>query len=163
MLTQQLVRLRSAAARKPRDGVAATWRGRVLYRGFTLLELLVVLLIIALLAGYVGPKLFGEVGKAKSKTAASQMKGISSALDRYRLDTGQFPSTDAGLKALEVNPGNVTGWDGPYMNGAIPADPWGRPYIYRSPGENGKDYDLGTYGADGKPGGTGEDTDIISK
>jgi general secretion pathway protein G len=132
-------------------------------RGFTLLELLVVLLIIALLAGYVGPKLFGEVGKARSKTAASQMKGIESALDRYRLDTGRYPSTDQGLPALMTNVGNVTGWDGPYMSSAIPNDPWGKPYVYRSPGEGGKDYDLMTYGADGKPGGTGEDADIIAK
>jgi general secretion pathway protein G len=132
-------------------------------RGFTLLELLVVLLIIALLAGYVGPKLFGEVGKARSKTAASQMKGIESALDRYRLDTGHYPSTEAGLPALMSNVGNSPGWDGPYMSSAIPNDPWGKPYIYRSPGEGGKDYDLMTYGADGKPGGSGEDADIIAK
>jgi general secretion pathway protein G len=132
-------------------------------RGFTLLELLVVLLIIALLAGYVGPKLFGEVGKARSKTAASQMKGIESALDRYRLDTGHYPPTDAGLPALMTNVGNTPGWDGPYMSSQIPNDPWGKPYIYRSPGENGKDYDLMTYGADGKPGGSGEDADIIAK
>src|SRR6201991_1472784 len=133
------------------------------WRGFTLLELLVVLLIIALLAGYVGPKLFGEVGKARSKTAASQMKGIESALDRYRLDTGHYPPGDAGLPALMTNPGNTPGWEGPYMTSAIPNDPWGKPYIYRVPGENGKDYDLFTYGADGKPGGTGEDADIFSK
>jgi general secretion pathway protein G len=135
------------------------WRGR----GFTLLELLVVLLIIALLAGYVGPKLFGEVGKARSKTAASQMKGIESALDRYRLDTGHYPTTDQGLAVLMTNSSNTPGWDGPYMSSAVPNDPWGKPYIYRSPGEGGKDYDLMTYGADGKPGGSGEDADIISK
>jgi general secretion pathway protein G len=132
-------------------------------RGFTLLELLVVLLIIALLAGYVGPKLFGEVGKARSKTAASQMKGIESALDRYRLDTGHYPATDPGLAALMTNVGNASGWEGPYMSSAVPNDPWGKPYIYRSPGENGRDYDLMTYGADGKPGGSGEDADIIAK
>jgi general secretion pathway protein G len=132
-------------------------------RGFTLLELLVVLLIIALLAGYVGPKLFGEVGKARSKTAATQIKGIEDALDRYRLDTGHFPGTDAGLQALMSNVGNTSGWEGPYMSSAIPNDPWGKPYVYRSPGENGKDYDLMTYGADGKPGGSGEDADIIGK
>jgi general secretion pathway protein G len=133
------------------------------WRGFTLLELLVVLLIIALLAGYVGPKLFGEVGKARSKTAASQMKGIESALDRYRLDTGHYPPSDVGLAALMTNQGSTPGWEGPYMTSAIPNDPWGKPYIYRVPGENGKDYDLFTYGADGKPGGTGEDADIFSK
>jgi general secretion pathway protein G len=133
------------------------------WQGFTLLELLVVLLIIALLAGYVGPKLFGEVGKARSKTAASQMKGMTSALDRYRLDTGHYPPNDAGMQALMTNQGNTPGWDGPYMSGAIPADPWGKAYIYRIPGENGKDYDLFTYGADGKPGGSGEDADIFAK
>ncbi|CAG2135817.1 type II secretion system major pseudopilin GspG [Cupriavidus plantarum] len=138
-------------------------RETVRRRGFTLLELLVVLLIIALLAGYVGPRLFGEVGKAKTKTAASQMKSIANALDRYRLDTGRFPSTEAGLQALMTNQGNVTGWDGPYMSSDMPADPWGRPYVYRSPGDGGKDYDLLTLGSDGKPGGTGEDQDVVSK
>ena len=161
MLSDLLRRLN--ATRVSSTGVARYRGGRMMYHGFTLLELLVVLLIIALLAGYVGPKLFGEVGKAKSKTAASQMAGIASALDRYRLDTGQFPGTDAGLHALQANPGNVPGWEGPYMNGVIPQDPWGRPYNYRSPGEGGKDYDLSTFGADGKPGGKGEDTDIIAK
>ncbi|WP_241269836.1 type II secretion system major pseudopilin GspG [Caballeronia sp. M1242] len=149
----------AAGARARLAHRATGWR----QRGFTLLELLVVLLIIALLAGYVGPKLFGEVGKARSKTAASQMKGIESALDRYRLDTGHFPGTDAGLAALMTNVGNATGWEGPYMSSAIPNDPWGKPYIYRSPGEGGKDYDLMTYGADGKPGGSGEDADIVNK
>ncbi|WP_035053082.1 type II secretion system major pseudopilin GspG [Andreprevotia chitinilytica] len=134
---------------------------RSLARGFTLLELLVVLLIIALLAGYVGPKLFGEVGKAKSKTALSQMKSIADALDHYRLDIGQYPSTEQGLAALMTKPTDVSGkWAGPYLMKDVPADPWDRPYIYRRPGENGKDFDLLTYGADGKPGGTGEDTDI---
>ncbi len=131
--------------------------------GFTLLELLVVLLIIALLAGYVGPKLFGEIGKARSKTAASQMKSIADALDRYRLDTGRFPSTDEGLQALSANPGNLQGWSGPYMNNDVPPDPWGAPYVFRAPGETGKDYDLLTLGADGKAGGTGEDADIVAK
>ena len=131
--------------------------------GFTLLELLVVLLIIALLAGYVGPKLFGEIGKARSKTAASQMKSIADALDRYRLDTGRFPSTDEGLRALSVNPGNLHGWAGPYMNNDVPPDPWGAQYVFRMPGESGKDYDLLTLGADGKAGGTGEDADIVAK
>ena len=132
-------------------------------KGFTLLELLVVLLIIALLAGYVGPKLFGEGGKAKTTTAMSQMKSLSDALDRYRLDTGKFPSTQDGLKSLMHDPGNTTHWEGPYMSNDIPDDPWGHPYVYRSPGQNGKDFDLLTYGADGKPGGTGEDADIQAK
>lgn len=146
--------------RRAGPGVVGTHAAR---RGFTLLELLVVLLILALLAGYVGPKLFGEVGKARSKTAASQMKGLTSALDRYRLDTGRYPSTEEGLPALMTNAGNAPGWDGPYLSGELPPDPWGKPYVYRVPGDNGRDYDLRTLGADGKPGGTGEDEDIIAK
>ena len=131
-----------------------------LQRGFTLLELLVVLLIIALLAGYVGPKLFGEVGKAKTKTAASQMKSIAGALDQYRLDTGRYPSTELGLNALTKKPADEAKWTGPYLMKDVPNDPWDKPYIYRIPGENGHDYDLLSYGLDGKPGGSGEDTDI---
>ncbi|MDQ8024364.1 MAG: type II secretion system major pseudopilin GspG [Moraxellaceae bacterium] len=131
--------------------------------GFTLLELLVVLLIIALLAGYVGPKLFGEIGKARSKTAASQMKSIADALDRYRLDTGRFPTSEEGLRALSVDPGDVRGWAGPYMGSEVPPDPWGAQYVFRMPGEGGKDYDLLTLGADGKPGGSGEDADIVAR
>jgi general secretion pathway protein G len=130
-------------------------------QGFTLLELLVVVLVIALLAGYVGPKLFGEIGKARSKTAAAQMKTLSSALDRYRLDTGRLPSTDQGLKALVQDPG-VRGWHGPYLDNDVPLDPWSHPYVYSAPGKTGRDYDLMSYGADGKPGGTGEDADIAA-
>lgn len=130
------------------------------YSGFTLLELLVVLLIIALLAGYVGPKLFGEVGKAKTKTAASQMKSIAGALDQYRLDTGRYPSNELGLNALTQKPPEESKWSGPYLMKDVPNDPWDKPYIYRIPGENGRDYDLLSYGLDGKPGGSGEDTDI---
>lgn len=130
-------------------------------QGFTLLELLVVLLIIALLAGYVGPKLFGEVGKAKSKTAMSQMKSIAGALDQYRLDTGRYPSTEEGLAALTRKPANASNkWAGPYLMKDAPNDPWDRPYVYKLPGENGHDYELLTYGLDGRPGGEGEDSDI---
>ncbi|GGP21054.1 type II secretion system major pseudopilin GspG [Silvimonas iriomotensis] len=128
--------------------------------GFTLLELLVVLLIIALLAGYVGPKLFGEVGKAKIKTAASQMKSLADALDHYRLDVGHYPTTEQGLTALNTKPNDEPKWQGPYLTKDVPNDPWDRPYVYRRPGENGHDFDLISYGADGKPGGTDEDADI---
>ncbi|WP_297575157.1 type II secretion system major pseudopilin GspG [uncultured Deefgea sp.] len=128
--------------------------------GFTLLELLVVLLIIALLAGYVGPKLFGEVGKAKTKTAASQMKSIAGALDQYRLDTGRYPSTELGLNSLTKKPADESKWSGPYLMKDAPNDPWDKPYIYTIPGENGHDYELKSYGLDGKPGGSGEDADI---
>jgi general secretion pathway protein G len=131
-----------------------------LSKGFTLLELLVVLLIIALLAGYVGPKLFGEVGKAKTKTAASQMKSLADALDHYRLDTGHYPSTEQGLTVLTKKPADEPKWQGPYLMKDVPADPWDRFYTYSKPGENGRDYDLLTYGADGKAGGSGEDADV---
>ncbi|WP_283150450.1 type II secretion system major pseudopilin GspG [Silvimonas soli] len=128
--------------------------------GFTLLELLVVLLIIALLAGYVGPKLFGEVGKAKIKTAASQMKSIADALDHYRLDVGHYPTTEQGLVSLNSKPNDETKWQGPYLTKDVPNDPWDHPYVYRRPGENGHDFDLISYGADGKAGGSDEDADI---
>ncbi|KAF0812925.1 Type II secretion system protein G [Andreprevotia sp. IGB-42] len=139
---------------------------RTLYRrqsaGFTLLELLVVLLIIALLAGYVGPKLFSQVGAAKAKTAASQMKSLSDALDNYRLNVGQYPTTEQGLVALVKAPAEGSSkWAGPYLSKDVPNDPWDRPYVYRRPGENGKDFDLLTLGADGKPGGDSEDKDIV--
>ncbi|MEJ8820548.1 type II secretion system major pseudopilin GspG [Variovorax humicola] len=129
--------------------------------GFTLLELLVVLLIIALLAGYVGPKLFGEVDKAKIKSAAAQMKTLGDALDHYRLDLGNYPTTDQGLRGLVIKPdGASSKWQGPYLAKEIPRDPWDHAYVYRKPGTGGKDYDLLSYGADGKEGGSGIDADI---
>ncbi|MEJ8851646.1 type II secretion system major pseudopilin GspG [Variovorax rhizosphaerae] len=129
--------------------------------GFTLLELLVVLLIIALLAGYVGPRLFGEVDKAKIKAAASQMKTLSDAMDHYRLDVGQYPSTEQGTKALVAKPdGAGNKWQGPYLAKDVPMDPWDHPYLYRKPGKAGKEYDLISLGADGKEGGSGIDADI---
>nr|WP_183634839.1 type II secretion system major pseudopilin GspG [Niveibacterium umoris] len=133
---------------------------RVRSRGFTLLELLVVLLIIALLAGYVGPRLFGEVGKAKGQTAQAQLKALADAMDLYRLATGHFPSTEQGLKALVEKPADEPAWAGPYLVKGLPLDPWGRPYVYARPGKDGHDYSLLSYGADGKAGGTGEDADI---
>ncbi|WP_019450092.1 type II secretion system major pseudopilin GspG [Cupriavidus sp. BIS7] len=130
-------------------------------RGFTLLELLVVLLIIAMLAGYVGPKLFGELDKAKVKTAQGQLKAIGDALDRYRLDVGAYPTTEQGLGALLEKPGDAgTRWHGPYLTREIPADPWGQPYQYTRPGAGGKDFDLMSHGADGKSGGTGYAADV---
>lgn len=131
-------------------------------RGFTLLELLVVLLIIALLAGYVGPKLFGEVDKARVKTAMTQMRSLSGALDRFRLDTGRYPDSGEGLQALMTAPGGVTNWNGPYLSNEVPLDPWGKAYVYRQPGNSGKDYDLLTLGADGREGGSDENADIFS-
>ena len=131
-------------------------------RGFTLLELLVVLLIIALLAGYVGPRLFGQVGQAKSKAAQAQLKTIADALQQYRLDTGRYPNTQQGLNALMSKPTEAgsDGWKGPYLMKAVPPDPWGKPYTYRQPGAAGHEFDLMSLGLDGQPGGSGEDADV---
>lgn len=129
--------------------------------GFTLLELLVVMVIIGLLAAYVGPKYFAQVGKSEVKTARAQLVGIEKALEQYRLDVGSYPTTEQGLNALLVKPAGSARWDGPYMAKAIPLDPWGRPYQYKSPGEHG-DFDLSSYGRDGRPGGEGLDADVIN-
>jgi len=129
--------------------------------GFTLLELLVVVAIIGLLAGYVGPRYFGQLGKAEVKAARAQMDGIAKALDAYRLDVGRYPTTELGLEALMVQPGGVAKWSGPYLKKGIPRDPWDQAYRYKSPGEHGE-FDLISLGRDGKPGGSGEDADITS-
>lgn len=128
-------------------------------RGFTLLELLVVMVIIGLLAGYVGPRLFAQIGRSEVKIARAQIDGLQKALDQYRLDTGRYPSTSQGLAALRVRPVDEPKWAGPYLTKAVPKDPWGHDYIYRSPGEHGE-FDLSTPGRDGRPGGDGEDADI---
>lgn len=130
-------------------------------RGFTLLELLVVMVIIGLLAGYVGPKFFGQIGKSEVKAARAQLDALTKALDQYRLDTGRYPSTEQGLAALVAKPADEPRWAGPYLSKAVPKDPWGAEYAYRSPGEHG-DYDLLSFGRDGRPGGDGEDADITS-
>ncbi|MGQ0648784.1 MAG: type II secretion system major pseudopilin GspG [Gemmatimonadaceae bacterium] len=132
--------------------------------GFTLLELIVVIIVLGLLAGLVAPQIFGRLGEAKDVAAKTQMALIGTALDNYRLDNGSYPSTDQGLKALRERP--TTGitpvnWRGPYLRKGVPQDPWNRPYVYRSPGEqNPNGYDLMTLGRDGKEGGTGEDADV---
>lgn len=130
-------------------------------RGFTLLELLVVMVIIGLLAGYVGPKFFGQIGKSEVKAAKAQIDALQKSLDQYRLDIGHYPSTEQGLAALVSKPGDEPKWAGPYLSKALPKDPWGHDYQYRSPGEHGE-YDLLSYGRDGRPGGEGEDADIVS-
>jgi len=130
-------------------------------RGFTLLELLVVLVIIGLLAGYVGPQFFKQIGKSETKTAAAQVDGLGKALDQYRLDTGHYPSTEQGLAALWVKPADESRWWGPYLRKAVPKDPWGREYQYKAPGEHG-DYDVYSLGKDGREGGDGEDQDITN-
>ena len=134
---------------------------RPLSAGFTLLELLVVMVIIGLLASYVGPKYFGQIGKSEVKTAQAQIEAFGKALDHYRLDTGHYPATELGLTALVTRPANEPKWSGPYLSKAVPPDPWGRPYQYKSPGDHG-DYDLLSLGKDGQPGGTGEAADVTS-
>lgn len=129
-------------------------------RGFTLMELLVVLVIIGLLSGYVGPRLFGQIAKAEVKAARAQMDALQKALDQYRIDTGAYPPTAVGLDALVRRPAQPR-WAGPYLTKAVPPDPWGRPYVYRAPGEHGE-YDLSSLGKDGQAGGSGEDADITS-
>lgn len=128
-------------------------------RGFTLLELLVVMVIIGLLTGYVAPRYFTQVGKSEAKVARAQIDAFEKALDAYRLDTGHYPTTEQGLAALMVQPSGVAKWQGPYLRKAIPPDPWGRAYVYRRPGEHG-DYDIQSFGQDGKPGGLDNDADI---
>ena len=129
-------------------------------RGFTLLELLVVMVIIGLLASYVAPRFFDQVGKSEVKTARAQLDAFDKALATYRLDTGHFPTTEQGLKALVERPGDEPKWSGPYLAKALPPDPWGRPYLYRQPGDAGHDYELLSLGKDGQRGGSGENADI---
>jgi general secretion pathway protein G len=128
--------------------------------GFTLLELLVVMVIIGLLAGYVGPRFFGQIGKSEIKAARAQIDALEKALDQYRLDVGRYPSTEQGLAALQTSPGEAR-WAGPYLKKAVPPDPWGKPYQYRQPGEHGE-FDLFSLGPDGQPGGEGEAADVTN-
>ena len=129
------------------------------HHGFTLLELLVVMVIIGLLAAYVGPKYFSQVGKSEVKTARTQIVAFEKSLEQYRLDVGAYPTTEQGLAALVVKPANIAKWDGPYLAKAVPQDPWGHAYVYKSPGDHG-DVDLLSLGRDGQPGGAGLDADI---
>ena len=129
-------------------------------KGFTLLELLVVIVIIGLLAGYVAPRYFSQVGKSEVQVARAQIDSIEKALDQYRLDVRRYPSAEEGLEALVAKPASAaTGWSGPYLKKAVPADPWGRAYVYQVPGDKGE-FQLISLGRDGKPGGSGEDADI---
>jgi len=129
--------------------------------GFTLLELLVVVVVIGLLAGMVAPRYFNQVSKSNTNIARAQIDLLSKALDQYRLDVGHLPTTEMGLAALYVRPLNLEKWAGPYLDKAVPPDPWDRPFIYRSPGEHG-DYDLFSLGSDGQEGGTGDAGDLTS-
>ncbi|HAO21818.1 MAG: type II secretion system protein GspG [Desulfobacteraceae bacterium IS3] len=130
-------------------------------RGFSLIELLIVMVILGLLAALVGPKMFGKVGTSKQKAAKTQITMFESALDTYRLDTGKYPATEQGMQALRIKPQGITKWEGPYLPKDIPPDPWGNPYQYKSPGDHGP-FDIISFGSDGKPGGEGEDSDIVS-
>jgi general secretion pathway protein G len=127
--------------------------------GFTLLELLVVIVIIGLLAGYVAPRYFSQVGKSEIQVAKAQIESLEKALDQFRLDNRRYPSTEEGLDALVSKPTAASSWAGPYLKKSVPTDPWGRAYVYRTPGGKAE-YEVVTYGRDGKPGGTGEDADI---
>lgn len=129
--------------------------------GFTLLELLVVMVIIGLLAGYVGPKYFAQIGKSETKTAKAQIDALSKALDQYRLDVGHYPTTEAGLSALNIAPANEPKWQGPYLKKNIPNDPWGNPYLYKMPGQH-DEYDIWSLGSDGAVGGDKEAADVTS-
>jgi len=130
-------------------------------RGFTLLELLVVVLIIGLLTGIVAPRFLGQVSRSEVTTARAQLDAIDKALQAYRLDTGRFPSAAQGLKALSVQPTDEPRWRGPYLQGAVPTDPWGTAYVYRNPGSPGREYDLLSLGKDRTVGGNGDDADLV--
>lgn len=133
---------------------------------FTLIELLVVIIVLGLLAALVGPRILGRVSEAKTATARTQIELLGTALDNYRLDTGSYPTTEQGLDALQKAPTREPvplSWRGPYVKRDVPSDPWGRPYVYKSPGEhNPTSYDLSTLGRDGQAGGDGEDTDVMN-
>ena len=137
-------------------------RSRMSSGGFTLIELLVVLAILTMLAGLVGPRVLGMLGGAKSKTAAVQISGIEKALEVYKLDVGRFPTSEEGLDALVKKPGSANGWNGPYLKGGLPSDPWGNAYRYANPGPGGG-IEILSLGADNAPGGEGENADVRNK
>ena len=130
--------------------------------GVTLIEMLVVVTIIGLFVALVGPKLWSNVDKAKITAAHAQIESFMGALGTYKLDNGSFPTTEQGLQALRVKPGDVDNWNGPYMPKDVPKDPWQHEYIYKFPGDHGDEPDIISYGADGQPGGDGINADVVS-
>ncbi len=139
---------------------AASMRHRKLGGGFTLLELLVVILIIGLLTGIVAPRFMSQISRSEVTTARAQLDAFRKAVEAFRIDNGRYPTTAEGLEALVTQPADAPRWHGPYLQGAIPPDPWGTRYEYRSPGASGRDYDITSMGRDRVPGGSGDDADI---
>ena len=137
-------------------------RGRGRKAGVTLIEMLVVVTIIALFAAIVAPRMLRRADIARATAARAQINSFMTALGAYKLDTGVYPTTDQGLQALRTQPQGISQWQGPYLPAEIPVDPWGRPYVYKYPGDHGDEPDVISYGADGQPGGDGINADIVS-
>ena len=133
-----------------------------LRRAFTLIEMLVVILILSILAALIIPRLVSRTSDAKIAAAKSDIATLTSLLQQYRVDNDKYPTTEEGLQALRVQPSSATNWKGPYLTKDLPVDPWGNPYVYQSPGPSGQDFQIISYGADGAPGGDGDDADITS-
>ncbi|KQW42927.1 type II secretion system protein GspG [Pelomonas sp. Root662] len=131
-------------------------------RGFTLLELLVVILIIGMLTGIVAPRLMGQIGRSERTVARGQIDALDKAIESFRLDLGRYPTNAEGLQALVQAQAADSRWRGPYLKGGVPMDPWGSPYQYRSPGSSGRDFDLVSLGRDRAAGGSGDDADITN-
>lgn len=130
------------------------------WQGFTLLELLVVMVIIGLLASYVAPRYFDQIGKSEVKATRAQLDAFEKALGAYRLDVGHYPTAEQGLRSLVERPSDEPKWSGPYLSKNVPSDPWGRAYLYRSPGDASHEFELQSLGKDGQRGGAGLDADI---
>jgi general secretion pathway protein G len=144
------------AAKRQKSGVGKR------ERGITLIEMMVVVVIIALFAAVVGPRMLGQADKAKRTAARTQIGSFSQSLGFYKLATGTFPTTEQGMNALRVRPENSPQWDGPYLQQDIPVDPWAHAYLYKYPGDHGDEPDIVSLGADGQPGGEGNNADIVS-
>lgn len=150
---------RRTAATWRRSRRSDKWSGE---GGFTLVEILVVITIIGLIMGLIGPRVLNYLSESKAKAAKIQIESFGSALDLFFLDAGRYPTTSEGLKLLVQRPANMAGWNGPYLKGGVvPNDPWGNPYVYRAPGQQGA-YDIVSFGADGQQGGTGTASDIAN-